>query len=113
MAALTMFLFLDGREKERSISQLNKLVRALPRGHEQSGRITTIGLSTAFNPHQWSAAYPTAYEGRFHGVSVDSLLKCVRDTDWEYPVPVIYRATSDTKWSFVTMGISTPERLRD
>lgn len=104
MAALTMALFPDGREPEKSLTQLNELIRELPRGREHSGRLTTIGLSTAFNPVHWTAAYPTYQDGRYVGVPVDSLLECIRKVDWIHPVLVVYRRGDEAKWSYAPFG---------
>jgi hypothetical protein len=113
MTALTMHLFTDRRETDEAVKLLNDLVRMIPRPRNAAGQPTVVGLSTAFTPTSWSPGYPQIWEGRFLGVKPDLLLECIRDTDWRYPVLVVYRESGDNRWNYSLYGMQTPEWLRD
>jgi hypothetical protein len=112
MGALTILLLPDGRGEEGAIRELNTFLRELPQGRPSEGRMTTLGLVTGFQKAHYAQAYPVGYEGRFLGVTADAILECIAETDWRHRVLVAYRSSTEDQWSYVTMGLSTPERLK-
>lgn len=45
--------------------------------------------------------------------SVDVVLERLRRIDWAYPALLVYRATGEDRWSYVTFGLSRPELGED
>jgi len=41
--------------------------------------------------------------------SMDQLLARLRNIDWRHPALVVYREDGDDRWSYVTIGLNTPE----
>lgn len=43
--------------------------------------------------------------------SVDTVLVELRSIDWAHPALVVYREDGDDRWSYVMVGLNTPEGL--
>lgn len=43
------------------------------------------------------------------GAPVDDLLDVLRGLDFERPALLVYREDGDDRWSYVTLGLNTPE----
>lgn len=48
-------------------------------------------------------------EDGFAVESAAATLERLRQLDWRHPVLIVYREDGDNRWSYVTLGLNTPE----
>lgn len=103
MAAVTYYLFLDGREDPAVVAQANKGIRVWNQGagrHYQApfGPTTHIAPITALS----SVA-------GLDGVPPLEMCFLLRGIDWAYPAQLVYREEGEHRWSQVAFGLSLRE----
>lgn len=54
-------------------------------------------------------AFDAVSEALGDRLSPDEALPRLRRIDWAHPALVVYREDGDDRWSYVTLGLNTPE----
>ena len=71
-------------------------------------------MSTAYNLFPDRREPEANWITHAHGIfkedpSPDEALERLRRIDWRHPALVVYREDGDDRWSYVMVGLSTPE----
>ena len=95
-------LFPDSREGEKTMGLVNQAIR------DQNAAVIGAEYTPPFSLVHYT--HPVQVWKSFgSGLGPDEILAILRGIDWAYPVKVMYRAEQDNAWSFVTLGLSSPE----
>lgn len=98
--AATYALFPDAREGDQGITQVNKALR--------ERNVSASEYHAPFRPT--SAIAPiVGWTSSGFGLEPEDMISILRGIEWEFPFLLVYRTSKDTRWSFVTVGLSSPE----
>lgn len=100
MASVTFVLFPDGRDKDFGVAAVNREMRARNTGPSP--------YHSPFRPMIYGAK-AQAWFSIGSGLQPDEMLAMLKVVDWPYPAMLVYRTGSEDRWSFVTLGLSSPE----
>lgn len=100
MTALGFVLFPDAREGDGPIGAVNAAIRA----------VNSVGgaqYHAPFRPVRMSG--PRVWHSFGAAIEPDEMLRILRSAQWEHPAKLLYRFEDEDHWSFVTLGLSSPE----
>jgi len=98
----TYALFPDARESEENLTAVNALVRA--RG------VDPLEYHSPFRLVLQATNECMAWIAHGKNLPPDEMIGFIRKVAWQYPVLLVYRTGSDTRWSFMTVGVNDPNR---
>lgn len=100
MTAVGYVLFPDAREGDEAMGGINAAIRELN---------DAVGAQyhAPFRPVRMSG--PRAWHSLGAAVEPDAMLRILRAQDWAYPAKLLYRFADENTWSFITLGLSSPE----
>lgn len=117
MSVVTTVLVLpDAREGSGSIELLNsQLVQIRPHGADQLRELSAVNAYPALSPsdHWGGPKAPEAdvWGAAFNHISGAEVVERARKVNWSHPVLILYQDQDDFRWSYVTLGLNTPEGL--
>lgn len=100
MASTTYVLFPDGRDDDFGVSAVNREMRARNTGPAPyHGPYRPLGFG----------AKAKAWYSVGSGIQPDEMLAMLKAVDWPFPARLVYRTGDEDRWSYVTLGLSSPE----
>jgi hypothetical protein len=99
-------LFPDSREPEGTVEGINKEMRS---ARELTGHSRAF-WHTRF--HSADPSYPERlrwYDRLTNDEDVNGFVAWMRTRDWRYPALLVYQTIGDGRWSYVMVGLSSPE----
>lgn len=107
MAAVAYYLFMDRRESDAAMVEVNKAIKAWS---ESKTPQASMAYQAPFRKIYFTAPVTGFVSaGGVQGVPPSEMLAFLKNAQWAYPATVMYREEQDDRWSWVVLGMSSPE----